>query len=1121
MTGRNGVDSDNGASDPVVADLVEDLANRLQAGESLDLEAVIREHPAQADRLRRLLPAVRALADFGSSGGSAPASNEGEPVSGVLGDFRIVGEVGRGGMGVVYEAEQISLGRRVALKVLPFAATMDPRHLQRFHNEARAAASLEHPHIVPVYGVGCERGVHYYAMKFIDGQSLARLIQAMRHPSEPQALSEPRPSGSGAAEALSDSGGSDRTAPMAALTTQLALHNATAFRQIAEWGIQAAEALENAHSVGIVHRDIKPANLMIDSQGALWVTDFGLARTAVDAGLTMTGDVLGTLRYMSPEQALAKHGLVDHRTDVYSLGVTLYEVLTGTPAVHGNDREQILNAITLDEPRPLRRLDPAIPHDLETIVLKAIATGPNERYATAKDLANDLRRFLEYSPIRARRPSLLARTAKWLRRHKGLVGAALAFLVLLVIVLGVSIVLIAGERAEALWQRDTAKEQEARAVEQAAIARARLYAADIGLAYRAWENEDLRRARELLAHHIPKPGEPDLRGFEWYYLARLARGMDLPNGGGVCHVAFSPDGQLLASADHDGQVAWWDTMTGEMAGVCRGHKGEANWVCFSPDGCQLASAGDDGTVRLWDVASRKQVRVFGTANGRAHAGEAVAVVFLADGSRLASGGDDKVIKLWDVKTGERLYELRGHTGRIECLALSPDAKTLASASGDRTVRLWDLATRRAVTLVHDGTPTALAFAPGRAALAVGCRWPGGEVAVWDLTKFRKLAVGKGYGNFESVTFLDDNRIAAGHEQGKVIVWDLRRPKAERSWVPHTKRIWSLAFSPERGLMASGAEDGFIDLRPWPAPVPRETLERAHPARVTAIGYSPDGNALAVGRKDRRVVLIDTARGKRQGEFSAQAPVSALAFDPQGAMLGNCTPARHAQILGLAGRRLVAGLGEDGAGRAALVLYAGGFRLAFNGADGAMQVWELAPGQDARPLCRGIPNARVAGFSPDGRLLATGNQGYVRLWDAATGSPRAVMEAARSWISCLAFSPDGKWLVAGSESDGQLRSWHTATGQPRLVFCERGPPVFTLAFSPDGKTLASAGTNDGLRLWSAATGQELFALRVPNAQWIGAVAFAPDGRSLAAGVHYGQWKNEVMVWRARPGKKARH
>jgi serine/threonine protein kinase/Flp pilus assembly protein TadD len=385
------------------------------------------------------------------------------PLPEPLGDFRILREIGRGGMVVVYEAEQRSLGRRVALKVLPFAATMDPRQLQRFQNEARAAASLEHAHIVPVYGVGCERGVHYYAMKFIDGQSLAQVIAGLRGVARPESSKgvldtrldsplDPKPTpfedSACATQPPQANVGTEVRHSTAGIPSSLGIRDSSFFRQVAELGIQAAEALEHAHSVGIVHRDIKPANLMIDGHGALWITDFGLARTAADAGLTMTGDMLGTLRYMSPEQAQAKHGLVDHRTDVYSLGVTLYELLTGTPAVSGRDREEILNAITLDEPRAPRTLNAAIPLDLETIVLKAMEKEPGHRYATACELGDDLHRFLEAQPIRAQRPSLSQRVRKWSQRHRQLVRATALFLALAVVGLSVSAVLIWREKEQ-------------------------------------------------------------------------------------------------------------------------------------------------------------------------------------------------------------------------------------------------------------------------------------------------------------------------------------------------------------------------------------------------------------------------------------------------------------------------------------------------------------------------------------------------------------------------------------------------------------------------------------------------------------------------------------------------
>jgi serine/threonine protein kinase len=455
--------SQDRAAEIGLAELVEELSAKIETGEAVDLSAYLAAHPAHADELRRLVPALRLLADFSRSGAaSVPplvADGSGDETPGRLGDFRILREVGRGGMGVVYEAEQISLRRRVALKILPFAATMDSRQLKRFQNEACAAASLEHPHIVPVYGVGCERGVHYYAMKFIDGQSLAAVIEAQHQDVDSRPTSEPRPLGSCGDQPLPDGRGSERTSPVAALSTQRPSRDAAAFRQIAKWGIQAAEALEHAHSVGIVHRDIKPANLMIDSRGVLWVADFGLARTAADAGLTMTGDVLGTLRYMSPEQAMAKHGLVDHRTDIYSLGVTLYELLTGVPAIPGTDRHELMQRIAFEEIVPPRQHEPSIPLDLETVLLKALAHEPASRYASAQEFADDLRRWLDSKPVRAKRPGVADRLGKWTRRNRAVVvTAAICLLVSMAVGTAVSLYQV-GIAREAQRQAEAAEGQ--------------------------------------------------------------------------------------------------------------------------------------------------------------------------------------------------------------------------------------------------------------------------------------------------------------------------------------------------------------------------------------------------------------------------------------------------------------------------------------------------------------------------------------------------------------------------------------------------------------------------------------------------------------------------------------
>jgi tRNA A-37 threonylcarbamoyl transferase component Bud32 len=487
-------------------------------------------HPEHAGQLREVLPALEVLAGLCGSAGSGQRPDDGEPgeaASGCLGDFRIVREIGRGGMGVVYEAEQVSLRRRVALKVLPFAATMDSRDLQRFHNEARAAAALDHPNIVPVYSVGCERGVHFFAMKLIDGRSLAAVLGELHGEAGPAPASA-------------------ETVGLAGLSTQGLRRGKEYFRSVARLGMQVAEALDYAHERGVIHRDVKPANILVDGNGVPWVTDFGLAHLEhAEASLTVTGDLVGTLRYMSPEQAAGQRVGVDHRTDVYSLGATLYELLTLRPAFEGKDRPELLRQVAFEEPAIPRKLDRGIPAELETIVLKALEKNPADRYATAKEMAADLRRWLEDRPIRARRPSLFQRAVKWYRRHQALVAAAAVALFVIAVALAVTLfaVLASNQRREqANGKLGVALEEEKRALRREQQATYRL---TLPLTDQALRAGDVAEARHYLGASLPA-----LRGWEWHHLHRQVekqRELLDPNGPRPLAHAFTTDGKYLAS----------------------------------------------------------------------------------------------------------------------------------------------------------------------------------------------------------------------------------------------------------------------------------------------------------------------------------------------------------------------------------------------------------------------------------------------------------------------------------------------------------------------------------------------------------------------------------------------
>ncbi|MDX1944548.1 MAG: protein kinase [Pirellulaceae bacterium] len=1104
----------------VLARLVDEVADKIEAGETIDWEHYATEWPAHVDELRRLAPTLEAMAEL-APGESLPPKAEGASSARsaelqTLGDFRLLREAGRGGMGIVYEAEQISLGRRVALKVLPFAAMMDSRQLQRFKNEARTAATISHPHVVAVYAVGCERGLHYFAMQFIDGRTLAEVIGELA-----QARSQPTRGEQAAPydvpQRVAPDVDTGRLCPLSTAAGQ----GRGYFRRVAELGIQAARALDHAHECGVVHRDIKPSNLLLDHDGKLWVADFGLASTTREGDLTLTGDLLGTLRYMSPEQMRGRPGAVDSRTDIYSLGITLYELIALRQAFPSADRQVLFEQIAEIDPPPLTRFRRDVPTDLQTIIGKAIHKDAGSRYQTAGELADDLQRFLDSKPVRAR-PTLPHETvAKWVRRRPAwaaLIGVCVAACLVVIGLLAWHGRSLSRALADTEQLRQEGLQREAQL-------RTQLYSADVADAMAKIDRNDVAGAQAILgAYRQPLSGEVDPRGPEWEYIERHSTPAEplwraKHHASEVQAVAISPTGRHGASSDRLGVLKVWDPRSGKLLKELQLHEGEARALVFSPDGSRLYSAGQDRMIKVVDTSTWQVVRTRQFAHGRT----IYSLALSEDGTRLASAArDDGGIRLWNASDLSLLQEFTPPAGSYD-VAFVPGEKELISVHARHILCRWNIADGKLLETRDFGhassfqevaiTDDGLVFASGTNSL----------VFCFDLAAGQPrepLPAGNSIHAMAWSSRRGTLLLAGGN--GQLCRWDLGAPALSdlrMGWRQGPRgRVMAVAWLPEEQSFVAGSSDGWVGV--WEtASIPTDWRRNLVTGRGKAGGlaYSADGRWLATAG-EAPVRIMNATTGQTRVTLSDANPAPGpLQFAHGDQSLIGLIDNTALGVWDAESGRLLRQI-EPRAGTIQQFQVAPDGRtvaipVSASVAGSAVVFFDLVTGARSRPdlPCK-EPPAQFHFPIQTGPALVTFHDGVAELVDLK--NPAAARVTADSvYQGAVRLSPDGKTVAFGANLGWHVHLIDATTGLHKQTISLNGKGVARdIAWSPDGRLLAISTTLGAVELWHVPTLRLLYPLNPHLSLLTHAhlVRFSADGRTLVVSQNETNSRGETVV-----------